>query len=215
MPYWDEDQMTTDGKAESSKLAAKDYLALGFSALALIVSGAGFYVQFIEKKYGLYVNISDVQISLATPSRPAAIFLFSNRGNQQAIIMKLAADIYPASESFGTDNCKLRQIQRVASLTWTSLGTETGVLKAGPIVLKPNEITAYNVEFGDFTEKTKARAVSAGHGNQFLLACWSMTYYSRADFPIIQHFAATVSGFNDLDDLQEQRTPTSLIFLKQ
>ena len=207
--------MTKGSGTRSDKLATKDYLTLGFSALALIVSSAGFYFQFLKNNYALYVGISDVRVSLASPSRPAATFLFSNRGNQQAVILSLSADIYPASESFSTDNCKLPQIQRVASLRWMNLSSSVGTVKANPILLKPNDVAAYSVEFSDLSPNEKARAVANGHGNMFLLMCWSASYYSKADFVITQHFAATVSRFDDSEGLEEQRTPTSLLLLRQ
>ena len=85
--------MTDKCHPRSDKFTAKDYLALGFSALALIISGAGFYFQFIEKNYALYVGISDARISLETSLQPAATFLFSNKGNQQAAVLALTAEI--------------------------------------------------------------------------------------------------------------------------
>ncbi len=207
-------RMKDEGNPRSDKLAAKDYLALGFSAFALIISGAGFYFQFLKESYTLYVGISDVRISLAPSSRAAATFLFSNRGNQQAIIVMLNADVYPAAESFGTDNCKLPQIKRIASLRWAELSSAVGTAKASPILLKPNDIAAYSIEFSGLSQDEQARAVAKGHGNLFLLVCWSATYYSPEGFIAIKHFAATVNRFNDIEELQEQRTPTSLMLLR-
>jgi hypothetical protein len=207
--------MTTQSKPGSDKFSAKDYLALAFSALALVVSAAGFYVQFIEKSYALYVGISGVQVSLSPPARPTATFLFANRGNQPAIILELSANIYPASDSFSTDNCRLPQMQRVASLLWTNLSSASGTLMASPILLKPADITAYKATFSDLSKDDIARAVATSHGNKFLLLCWVASYYSKTGFIIIQHFAATVTRFDELNEVQEQRTPTSLLLLQQ
>ena len=95
------------------------------------------------------------------------------------------------------------------------MNSASGAATASPVLLKPNDIAAYAVEFSELSGDEKARAVASGHGNQFVLVCWSATYYSKEGFIKVQHFAATVSRFNTLDELQEQRTPTSLTALPQ
>lgn len=207
--------MTSELRRTGARFTTKDYVTVGLSTLALILSGASFYFQVIEKSYALYVGISDVGISLDAPMRPYATFLFANRGNQQAIVLRLTADIYPAAESFSTDNCTLPQIQRIASLKWVISSSASGALQTRPILLKPADIEAYNVTFSDLSQNDIARAVAAGHGNKFLLMCWAAVYYSKDGYIIIRHFAETVTEFDEFNQVKEQRTPTSLVLLPQ
>jgi hypothetical protein len=57
--------MTKESASGRNKLAAKEYLTLSISALALVVSAARFYFQFLKVSHALYVGISNAQISLS------------------------------------------------------------------------------------------------------------------------------------------------------